>query len=168
MILFKASKKELRTLPQILTKSLAEEAPPPVVFLGKGVLKIYSKLQSIFIKNALRHGCSSINLLHFFRKPFPKNTSGELVLVWWTASEFRESIQIKFTLCWMIKNSFAKTSVKYFNCHDRQTKGNIVIYLFLEVFSKDYVRLYHSYIWLVMSLVLDIVNYNVNLNLNSN
>ena len=43
----------------------------------------------------------------------------------------------------MMKNSFAKTSVKYFNCHDRQTKGNIVIYLFLEVFSKDYVRLYH-------------------------
>ena len=29
---------------------------------------------------ALRHGCSSVNLLHFFRTLFPKNTSGWLFL----------------------------------------------------------------------------------------
>ena len=28
----------------------------------------------------LRHGCSLLNLLHIFRTPFPKNTSGPLLL----------------------------------------------------------------------------------------
>ena len=41
----------------------------PEVFLGKGVLKI-----------TLRHGCSPVNLLHIFRTPFSKNTSGRLLL----------------------------------------------------------------------------------------
>ena len=69
----------------------------PEVFLGKGVLKIWSKftgedpsrsaisikLQSNFIQIALRHGCSPINLLHISRTPFPKNTSGWLLLVFY-------------------------------------------------------------------------------------
>ena len=38
------------------------------------------KLQSNFIEIALRHGYSSVNLLHIFRTPFPKNTSGGLLL----------------------------------------------------------------------------------------
>ena len=64
------------------------------VFLGKGVLKIRSKLtaehpcrsaisiklQSNFIEIALRHGCSPVNLLHIFRTPFYKNTSEWLLL----------------------------------------------------------------------------------------
>ena len=33
-----------------------------------------------FIEISLRHGCSPVNLLHIFRTPFPKNTSGELFL----------------------------------------------------------------------------------------
>ena len=37
-------------------------------------------LQSNFIEIALRHGCSDVNLLHFFRTPFLKNTSGWLLL----------------------------------------------------------------------------------------
>ena len=67
---------------------------PPEVFLGKGVLKICNrftgehpwrsaisiKLKSNFIEIALRHGCCSVNLLHIFRTPFPKNTSGGLFL----------------------------------------------------------------------------------------
>ena len=67
---------------------------PPVVFLGKGVLKICSKftgenpcrsvisieLQSNFIEIALRHGCSPVNLLHIFKTTFPQNTSGKLLL----------------------------------------------------------------------------------------
>ena len=58
------------------------------MFLGKGVLKICSKfigehlcwtaisikLLCNFIEIALRHGCSSVNLLHIFRAPFLKNT----------------------------------------------------------------------------------------------
>ena len=30
--------------------------------------------------NHIRHGCSPVNLLHIFRTPFPKNTSGGLLL----------------------------------------------------------------------------------------
>ena len=62
-------------------------------FLGRGVLKIYSKftgehpwrsvisikLLCYFIELALRHGCSSLNLLHIFRTLFPRNTSGWLL-----------------------------------------------------------------------------------------
>ena len=58
------------------------------VFLGKGVLKIFSnftreypcrsvisiKLLSNFIEITLQHGCSSANLLHIFRTTLPKNT----------------------------------------------------------------------------------------------
>ena len=72
----------------------------PEVFLGKGVLKICSKftgehpcrsvisinLQSNFIEITLRHGCSFVNLLHIFRIPFTKNTSGWLLR--YTANAF--------------------------------------------------------------------------------
>ena len=64
------------------------------VLLGKGVLKICSKftgehrcrseisikLQSNFIEIELWHGCFPVNLLHFFRTPFPKNTSGGMLM----------------------------------------------------------------------------------------
>ena len=65
----------------------------PEVFLGKDVLKtcskfrkhpcrsaISAKLLCNFIEMALRHGCSPVNLLQIFRAPFPKNTSGGLLL----------------------------------------------------------------------------------------
>ena len=35
---------------------------------------------SNFIEITLGHGCSPVNLLHIFRIPFPKNTSGRLLL----------------------------------------------------------------------------------------
>ena len=72
---------------------------PLEIFLGKGVLKISSKytgeqpwqsaisikLQGNFIRNfieiAFSHERSPVNLLHIFRTPFPKNTSGGLLLV---------------------------------------------------------------------------------------
>ena len=79
-------------------------------FLGKGVLKICSKfigehpcrsvisikLQSNFIEMTFRQGCSSVNLLHIFRTPFPKNTCRWLHLFlrtrlngcFWIYSEF--------------------------------------------------------------------------------
>ena len=64
------------------------------VFFYKSVLKIRSKLTgehpcrsaisikllTFFIEIALQHGCSPVNLLHSFRIPFPKNTSGRLLL----------------------------------------------------------------------------------------
>ena len=66
----------------------------PGVFLGKGVLKIWSKftgehpcwsailikLLCSFIEIALRHVCSPVKLLYFFRTPFSKNISGRLLV----------------------------------------------------------------------------------------
>ena len=66
----------------------------PGVFLGKGVLKICRKftgehpcrsaipinLQRQIIEITLRHGYSSVSLLHIFRTPFPKNTFKRLLL----------------------------------------------------------------------------------------
>ena len=68
----------------------------PQVFLGKGILKIYSKFtgeqpcQSAisikflcnFIKITLWHGCSPVSLLHIFRTLFPKK-------IWRGASDMR-------------------------------------------------------------------------------
>ena len=66
----------------------------PEVFLGKGVMKICNKftrehpcrsvisinLLGNFIETLFRHQCSPVNLLHIFRTPFPRNTSGWLLL----------------------------------------------------------------------------------------
>ena len=43
------------------------------------LFKKHSLKQSL--KIALRQGCSPVNLLHFCRTPFPKTTSGELLLI---------------------------------------------------------------------------------------
>ena len=41
---------------------------------------LYVKLQSNFIEITLQHECSPVNLLHIFRAPFFRNTSGGLLL----------------------------------------------------------------------------------------
>ena len=67
--------------------STSVRSSPPEVFLDKGVPKkcskftgehpcrseISIKLLCNFIEITLRHGCSPVNLLHIFRKPFYKN-----------------------------------------------------------------------------------------------
>ena len=77
------------------TANLIFRRSHPEMFLGKRVVKICSKLtgepphRSVisikllckFIEITLRHGCSHVNLLHFFRTAFTKNTSGWLLLV---------------------------------------------------------------------------------------
>ena len=40
----------------------------------------FNKVARNFIEIVLWHGCSPVNLLHIFRTPFPKNTSGGLLL----------------------------------------------------------------------------------------
>ena len=80
-----------------------------VVLLRKGVLKIYSKctgehpcqsvisikLQINFIEITLQHGCSPVNLLHIFRAPCPRNTSGWLLLYLLIGTNYIISILIK-------------------------------------------------------------------------
>ena len=52
------------------------------LLLGKGVLKICSKFaeEHPFAEVTLRYGCSPVTLLHIFRAPFLKNTSGWLLV----------------------------------------------------------------------------------------
>ena len=40
----------------------------------------FNKVAYNFIEITLRHGCFPVNLLHIFRTPFPRNTSGRLLL----------------------------------------------------------------------------------------
>ena len=70
----------------LLAKSITSR---PEVFLRKGVLKICSKFtgdqpcRSVicnFLEITLRRGCSPVDLLHIFRTPFLKNSSGRLPL----------------------------------------------------------------------------------------
>ena len=85
----------------------------PEVFLGKGVLKICSKLirehpcRSVisirllcnFIEITLRHGCSPVNLLSIFRTRFTKNTSGLLLLKYGKRNSHLDKIIAKTNEC---------------------------------------------------------------------
>ena len=84
-----------------ICKQIGGRSSRPEVLLRKGVLKICSKfigehprwsaisikLQSNFMEIALRHGSSPVNWPHIFRTPFPRNTSGWLLL-WMEPSSF--------------------------------------------------------------------------------
>ena len=71
-----------------LSQKKSQKQPPRCVlkicstFTGEYPCRsaISIELQSNFFEIALRHGCSPVNLLHIFRTPFPKNTSGWLLL----------------------------------------------------------------------------------------
>ena len=83
-----------RTFSPLLFRNVLLRSSPPEVFLGKDILKIFSKftgenpcwsvilikLQSNFIEIAHHHGCSTVNLLYILRTPFPQNKSGGLLL----------------------------------------------------------------------------------------
>ena len=47
----------------------------------------------VALQITLRHGCFPVNLLHIFRTPFPKNTSGWLLLID-TTEHFREILYL--------------------------------------------------------------------------
>ena len=101
------------------------------VFLGKGILKICCKftgehpyrsaisikLQSKFTEITLWHRSSPVNLLHLFTKPFPKNTSGRLLLQ-------KETIQLTgtaycFTVSLLMATFNCAEWVKPFSCITR-------------------------------------------------
>ena len=83
-----------RALLYCFINDVRNKSSPPEVLIGKGFLKIYSKItgkrpfQSAssvkllcnFIEMTLWHGCSTVNLLHIFRTTFPKNTSEGILL----------------------------------------------------------------------------------------
>ena len=71
--------------------TLLHQWPPKIAFWNityKRQPTLWREMQkqpsSNFIEISLRHGCSPVNLLHIFRTPFPKNTSGRLLLKMWS------------------------------------------------------------------------------------
>ena len=77
----------------VLSKSCSENmqqiyrrTPMPKCGINKNALPIYRRTRmpkcdfEIFIEITLGHSCSLVNLLHIFRTPFTKNTSGWLLL----------------------------------------------------------------------------------------
>ena len=63
-------------------QQIHRRTPMPKWNFNKVAKLFYSiKLQSYFIEIALRHGCSPINVLHIFRRPFPKDTPKGLLLL---------------------------------------------------------------------------------------
>ena len=67
-----AQKQPCRDVPRKICSKFTGEHP------CRSVISI--KLKSSFIEVTLQHGCSPVNLLHIFRTPFLKNTSGRLLL----------------------------------------------------------------------------------------
>ena len=59
----------------------------------------FNKVSSNFFEIAPRHGCSPVNLLHFFRTSFPKKTSGWLLLYFVRKSLQEISVIIILIFC---------------------------------------------------------------------
>ena len=51
----------------------------------------FNKVACNFVEITLRHGCSSVNLLHTIRAPFPNNNTGRLLLKGDTGQVFLEA-----------------------------------------------------------------------------
>ena len=54
----------------------------------------FNKVAINFIEITLRHGCSPVNLLHIFKKLFPRNTSGWLLLLFGSIKLLRQVISL--------------------------------------------------------------------------
>ena len=57
----------------------------------------FSKVAYTFTEVAFRHGCSPVDLLHFFGTPVHKNTSRRLLL---NHTSFRKSSDLIFSQCY--------------------------------------------------------------------
>ena len=87
-----------------------------------------------FIEIALRHGSSSVNLLHIFRTPFPRNTSGWLLLKVKVWEDFQQLRKLK--LEWKgVGGKFALVLSLFLSIHiSFQNKFNYHISLFIITF----------------------------------
>ena len=70
--------------PHFCVKWLAQKQPPrgvPRKSCSENMQQIYTRTPMPIIEITLRHGCSTVNLLHIFRTPFVKNTSMWMLLL---------------------------------------------------------------------------------------
>ena len=105
-----------------------------------------SALQSVpsnFIEIALRHGCSPVNFLHIFRTPFPKNTSGGLLLTMFCNLNLEILYRSSHRKC-SIKKVFLKIS------HNSQENNLARVCNFIkkealgQVFSCEFCRIFKN------------------------
>ena len=82
--IFRGFLRQLESLKKYFRRKRQEfsRSSRPEVFLGNGAIKVLQIYRRTPMPNCdfLRHECSPVNLLHIFRTPFPKNTSGRLFL----------------------------------------------------------------------------------------
>ena len=80
----------------------------------------HAEVQSNFIEITLRHGCSPVNLLHIFKTPFPRNTSGWLLLFFFSTLNYanKKYQNVFFPTTWL--TSFYK-SIKWQYKKDTRT-----------------------------------------------
>ena len=89
--------------------------------------------QSNVIEIALRHGCSRANLLHIFRKPFPKNSSGGLLLVLQTFVS-QTLIQWKYKWRVHVQAVFLRC---YYNDLPHRRFSSLVLLTFIKITRHD-------------------------------
>ena len=131
---------------------------PSEVFLGKNVLKIWSKfigehqcrslisikLQGIFIETTLQHGCSPVNLLPIFGTTFPNNTSGWLLLHYVDSKQWIKDSN-KFARCsivvWLSTQCVSHIGFTFdFNAFLQGFFNNIDNFTFLWHFGETFLK----------------------------
>ena len=85
------------------------------------------KLLCNFIEIKLCHGCSPVNLQHIFRTPFPKNTSGGLLLYPATSQKKRTPRRVfPDEFCEVLKTPFLTALGNYFCSTEKYFTNKIV------------------------------------------
>ena len=74
----------------------------------------------------LQHGCSPVSLLHIFRTPFPKNTSGRLLLS-------RSSRPEVFCIKDVLRNFVIFTGPETCNCIKKESLAHVFSCKFCEI-----------------------------------
>ena len=77
----------------------------------KNLKSLNLKLLCNFIEIAFRHGCSPVNLLRIFRRPFP-NTSEELLLHFSSTKFPKTTKNAQFQNCWFSSYLFSLSILK--------------------------------------------------------
>ena len=76
---------------------------------------------SNFDELTLPHGCSLVNLLHIFRTPFTKNTSGGVLLFYWVLNTPLRTVHFNLfsplNISWRRSQSYRNQSMDWFLYH---------------------------------------------------
>ena len=113
----------------------------------KGLIKLQA--WNNFIEITLQHGCSPVNLLHIFRTPFVKNTSGLLLLFFKTFLKFLVVRKLVRQFLYYIHFLFLilhSLTLHYIHIHLKSPNIFLRFYLFntevtVKSFSEKYVLL---------------------------